>query len=134
MNQIDDTQERNQRIEKAKAMLMAEYGIESAFVRVPALAKVLGLAESTIYALMRSDRFFLPHRLLGTVPAVRLEDLVAWYCEESEGEPKAEAAIKKESPRAEKDQNRREESEIVAQVLESMGVAGSGRRRSAMRV
>lgn len=65
----------------AREMLRSEFGISSAFVRVPELAKVLGLAECTIYQAMREGRFFLPHRPLLSSPAVKVEDLVDWYCE-----------------------------------------------------
>ncbi len=66
--------------DEAREMLRRDYGIDSAFVRVPTLSKVLGLAQPTIYASMREGRFFLPHRLLNSSPAVRFEDLLEWYC------------------------------------------------------
>lgn len=66
--------------QSAREMLRHEFGLVSAFVRVPALAKVLGLAECTIYQAIREGRFFLPHRMLLSSPAVKLDDVIEWYC------------------------------------------------------
>lgn len=82
-----------------REMLRRDFGLESAFVRVPDLSRVLGLAECTIYAAMRGGRFFIPHRVLLTSPAVRLDDLVDWYCSGSScprrGQSEAEAAVER---------------------------------------
>lgn len=40
----------------ARETLPRDYGLTSAFVRVPDFARVLGLAECTIYAAMRKHR------------------------------------------------------------------------------
>lgn len=66
--------------QRTRDMLRREFGIESAFVRVPELARVLGLAPCSIYGAMRRGTFFIPHKLLLTSPAVKLDDLVDWYC------------------------------------------------------
>jgi len=71
--------EQGKRID-ARAMLMDQFGIDSAFVRVPTLARVLNLAPAGIYAAIRENRFFIPHRMLFSAPAVKLDDLVEWYC------------------------------------------------------
>lgn len=73
--------EQGKRID-ARAMLMDQFGIDSAFVRVPTLARVLNLAPAGIYAAIRANRFFIPHRMLFSEPAVKLDDLVEWYCED----------------------------------------------------
>ena len=73
--------EQGKRID-ARAMLMDQFGIDSAFVRVPTLARVLNLAPAGIYAAIRANRFFIPHRMLFSAPAVKLDDLVEWYCED----------------------------------------------------
>lgn len=70
--------------DRARDLLRRDFGIDSAFVRVPDLARVLGLAECTIYAAMRQHRFFIPHRMMLTSPAVKLDDLVEWYCSEGQ--------------------------------------------------
>lgn len=82
--------------------LRQRYGIDSEFVRVAALSKVLGIAQPTIYSQMRSGTFFLPYRRLSSMPAVKFDDLVDWYCanqvvvakphvlRRSEGEPSLE--------------------------------------------
>jgi hypothetical protein len=66
--------------DRARDMLAARYGIKSAFVRVGCLAEVLGMAEPTIYAHMRTGAFFMPFRRLNSTPVVKLDDLVEWYC------------------------------------------------------
>lgn len=75
--------------EEAKRMLASQFGIEAAFVRVPALAKLLGIAAPTIYASMRRGTFFLPHWMLNSAPAVRLDDLASWYCLAGRGADRA---------------------------------------------
>lgn len=59
------------------------FNVRSAFVRVKILARILDIGQPTIYSAMRSGSFFLPHRMLGTAPAVKLEDLADWYCDDS---------------------------------------------------
>ena len=66
----------------ARALLAEEFRITAAFVRVPTLSKVLGIAPGTIYAAMRNGRFCIPHRKINEIPCVRFEDLVTWYCEQ----------------------------------------------------
>lgn len=70
--------------DRARETLRRDFGLTSAFVRVPDLARVLGLAECTIYAAMRNHRFFMPHRVMLTSPAVKLDDLVEWYCSDGQ--------------------------------------------------
>lgn len=65
--------------DEVREALARRYGIESAFVRVAQLAKILGISTPTIYAAMREGRFFLPHRMLCSMPAVRMDDLAEWY-------------------------------------------------------
>ena len=65
---------------KARAMLINEFRIESAFIDVPKLSRVLGIAPSTIYSYIRNGDFFIPHRLLHGKAVVSLDDLVEWYC------------------------------------------------------
>ena len=67
----------------ARKKLAARFGIESEFVRVPLLSKVIGLSTVAIYEAMREGRFFLPHRMLLSSPAVKFDDLVKWYCDDS---------------------------------------------------
>lgn len=67
-------------IRAAASMLIERYGIDSAFVRVGTIAKILGLSPAAVYTAMREGRFFMPHRLLSSAPVVKLEDLARWYC------------------------------------------------------
>jgi predicted DNA-binding transcriptional regulator AlpA len=70
-----------QKREETKRMLASDYSITSAFLRVAVLAKVLGISQPTIYAAIRRGSFFLPFRMLGSMPVVKFDDLVDWYCE-----------------------------------------------------
>lgn len=66
---------------RATATALAErFGIESAFVRVATLARILGLSSAAVYTAMREGRFFIPHRSLNSAPVVKLDDLARWYC------------------------------------------------------
>ncbi len=64
----------------ARMTLISEFHIESAFVGVAKLAKILGLAPTTIYGYMRAGKFFIPYRMFNTSPMVCIDDLVDWYC------------------------------------------------------
>lgn len=75
--------------ERVAETLRRRYGIDSEFVRVAALSKVLGIAQPTIYSQMRSGMFFLPYRRLSSMPAVKFDDLVDWYCANPVVETKA---------------------------------------------
>lgn len=78
---LDGTVASNGR-DRVEAMLIARFAIDSAFVRVEPLAKVLGIAPSTIYGQMRSGTFCIPFRKIGSTPVVKIDDLVDWYCKE----------------------------------------------------
>lgn len=69
-------------VERAARALAERYKIDSAFVRVGMLSRILGLAAPTIYAAMKAGRFPIPHRKVGTTPLVKLDDLASWYCAE----------------------------------------------------
>lgn len=69
--------------EETKRMLASDYGITSAFLRVAVLSKVLGISQPTIYAAIRRGSFILPFRMLGSMPVVKFDDLVDWYCKPS---------------------------------------------------
>ncbi|WP_250463242.1 hypothetical protein [Caballeronia sp. GAFFF2] len=72
-------------------LFATRFGVRSAFVRVGALSRILGIGSTTIYSAMRSGSFFLPHRMLGAAPVVKLEDLAEWYCRASERPARAAA-------------------------------------------
>lgn len=73
--------------------LMARLGVDAALIGVPKLARILGIAPSTIYAYMRSGRFFMPYRLVNGSPMVRVDDLIDWYAS-------ADGEVRPGSPRA----------------------------------
>lgn len=68
---------------RVETMLSSRYGIDSAFVRVETLAKVLGLAPSTIHTQMKAGRFCMPFRRISSIPVVKVDDLIAWYCDDN---------------------------------------------------
>lgn len=84
MKHFDEADVLTERRSQTRLMLKKDFAIDSAFVRVPELARVLGLAECSIYSAIRAHRFFIPHRMLLTSPAVKLDDLVDWYCSEGQ--------------------------------------------------
>lgn len=60
-------------------MLRERFGIGTALVSVPKLARVLGFARSTLYARIKAGNFFIEHRMIGDAPMVTLDALVDWY-------------------------------------------------------
>ena len=60
-------------------MLMSRFGLDAALVSVPQLGKMLGMSKSTIYASIKSGKFFIPHRLIGASPVFTIDNVVAWY-------------------------------------------------------
>lgn len=73
-----------QRIGATRARLAADFQIDSMFVGVPKLSRILGIAPSTINGQIRAGVFFIPYRKFGTMSVVSLDDLAEWYCS-SEG-------------------------------------------------
>lgn len=74
-------------IERAKAWLAREFGIDAALVGVPKLSRVMGVSASTIYAHMRAGKFAIRYRMLNTTPMVSMDDLARWYCDPPEAAP-----------------------------------------------
>lgn len=70
----------SQLFESTRARLASDFHIDSMFVGVPKLSRVLGLAPSTINGHIRAGSFFLPYRKFGTMTVVSLDDLTRWYC------------------------------------------------------
>ncbi|WP_321865394.1 hypothetical protein [Paraburkholderia tropica] len=58
--------------------LREAYGVESMFVRVSTLSRILGIAPATVRASMRSGRFALPHVVVCSAPLVRTDQLIDW--------------------------------------------------------
>ena len=65
-------------VEKVAAMA-ARLGVRGDFIRVPQLAKALGISSSSIHAQMRRGNFPVPHRRVGNVIVVKLDDYVRWF-------------------------------------------------------
>jgi len=78
--------------QRFREALKNDYGVSSMFIRVATLARILGINASTICAAMREQRFCLPHRLVGSSPLVRTDDLVAWYCDPTRVQRETELA------------------------------------------
>ncbi|WP_133647519.1 hypothetical protein [Paraburkholderia flava] len=58
--------------------LREAYGVESMFVRVKTLSRILGIAPATLRASMRAGRFTLPHVVVCSAPLVRTDQLIDW--------------------------------------------------------
>lgn len=90
--QNENTEHETQaKFEDTRARLIRDFDISSSFVKVPTLAKVLGVTPATVYAAMREKRFFLPHRLVCSSPAVKLDDLAQWFCDTENETPAVDA-------------------------------------------
>jgi len=66
------------KVAEARALLAREFSIEAAFVGVPKLSRILGIAPSTIYGYMRRKEFFIPYRMFNTMAMVSLDDIAEW--------------------------------------------------------
>ena len=107
--------------ERVAETLRQRYGIDSEFVRVAALSKVLGIAQPTIYSQMRSGTFFLPYRRLSSMPAVKFDDLVDWYCANQVVETKSAAPSRLEGePSLEEVRAKAYSDGLVASALAKM--------------
>lgn len=108
-----------------RAALLRDFHIEAAFVGVPKLARILGLAPSTIYAHVRAGVFFIPHRMMNTTTMFLVDDVVDWICREPErARPAAVAPEPLASPAQKEDYT----SLVVAKALREMGIARGPRR------
>jgi len=76
-----------------KAMVAARLGVKGDFIRVPQLAKALGISTASIHAQMRSGRFPISHRRVGNIILVKLDDYVRWFINEA-----MDAGSRKASP------------------------------------
>ncbi|PHV06974.1 hypothetical protein CSQ96_13490 [Janthinobacterium sp. BJB412] len=114
--------------ERARLTLAAKHGITADFVRVGTLAKIMGMAPATIYTAMRQGRFCVRHRMVGAAPLVKLDDLVAWYCQAPEPEAKPDAEVV-ERERARKEREGINADQMVAEVFAEMGIAHAPRSR-----
>ena len=127
--------ERNlaERRERAMAMMMREFRIEAALVDVPKLARIVGLASSTLYGYIRAGVFFIPYRLVNGRPLVTLDDLVDWYCSGAGMEPVSGPALPDSRPigrrRApEPAFTPKTTAEIVAEAKAALGMEPKPRR------
>lgn len=68
------------RRELYRSRLIAQYNLDSEYIAVGQLARILGLSPSAIYGHMRSGRFFLPYRMFNAAPKIFIDDLVEWHC------------------------------------------------------
>ena len=121
---------------QARQYLVSQFHLDSAFVPVQKLSRVLGLSPSTIYGYMRQGKFFLPYRMFNTSPVVSLDDLVDWYvagetvaaCPPAEGAGIAAAGGASEPPRREP--ARLDVDSYVREKLVALGLSPSLRKRS----
>ena len=85
------------KVAETRAMLASEFHIEAAFVGVPKLSRILGIAPSTIYGYMRRKEFFLPYRMFNTMAMVSLDDIADWLCS-ADGVVRAPSSAGRERP------------------------------------
>ena len=64
---------------EAKTAIAARLGVKGDFIRVPQLAKALGISSTSIHAQMRRGNFPVPYRKVGNVVLVKLDDYVQWF-------------------------------------------------------
>jgi len=127
--------------ENHRSRLVAQYNLESEYIGVVKLARILGLSASAIYSLIRAGRFFLPYRLFNAAPKIFIDDLVEWHCS-GQGvvpafgaKPSLETAVDDEDGAGGKGRalSRAEVNEAVEKAAEhamrSMGIDPSARRR-----
>lgn len=108
-----------------RAALLRDFHIEAAFVGVPKLARILGLAPSTIYAHVRAGVFFIPHRMMNTTTMFLVDDVVDWICREpDQAQPATAAPEPLASPAPKEDYT----SLVVARALRDMGISRGARR------
>ena len=62
-----------------RAHAAARLGVLGDFMRVSQLAAALGMPANSIYAQIRHGTFPIPHRRVGNVVVVKLDDYVDWY-------------------------------------------------------
>jgi hypothetical protein len=66
-------------LREARSWLASAFCIESAFIGVPKLSRILGIANSTIHGYLRAGTFFIPCRLFNKTPMFSLDDVARWY-------------------------------------------------------
>lgn len=66
--------------DRYRSRLSSQYHLDSEYLSVSQIARILGLSPSAIHADMRSGRFFLPYRLFDSAPKIFIDDLVEWHC------------------------------------------------------
>ncbi|PKV44465.1 hypothetical protein CLU92_1805 [Janthinobacterium sp. 61] len=129
---------------RVKLMIINDYQVESAFINVTKLARILGISPSTIWRLIRNRQFFIPYQIFNFTPMVCIDDLVEWYCardclsaleaaetealEKNEQEETAHVRKMKEEAMA-----RARATSIVDDALATMGLADSSPRSRVFR-
>ena len=123
-----------------RSRLVAQYNLDSEYIGVGQLVRILGLSASAIYGHIRAGRFFLPYRLFNAAPKIFIDDLVEWHCSgqgvvPAFGEkPSRETAVDEEDGAGGKGRalSRAEVNEAVEKAAEnamlSMGIEPSKRR------
>ena len=123
---------------QTRRYLVSEFHLDSAFVPVQKLARVLGLSSSTIYSYIRQGKFFLPYRMFNTSPVVSLDDLVDWYVAGEKIAPSHQVEVfRGAAPKADRareehreEQERMDVDSYVREKLVAMGLSPSLRRGS----
>lgn len=112
--------------EHTKKRLMRDFHVEAAFVGVPKLGRILGLAPSTIYGHVRAGVFFIPHRMMNTTTVFLFDDVVDWICEE---QPTGHALAAVPEPAGAVGGSGDHTERVVNNALRSMGLPPRERQR-----
>lgn len=69
----------------ARAALAVRFSIDSEFLRVADLARMLSVSGNCVRAQIRQGRFPMPHRKIGSAILVKFDDFLDWHCAEAPG-------------------------------------------------
>ena len=119
-------------IAAAKVWLASEFSIDSAFVGVPKLSRVIGLSPSTIYAHLRSGKFPIRYRVVNKTPMVSLDDLAAWYCMPAPELMPAEALPPTDARMPSPEDGEGWVDALADRAMRDIGATPSSRRRRSM--
>jgi predicted DNA-binding transcriptional regulator AlpA len=91
-------EEHRHRVAEMRAKLAQDFSIDTTYVGVPKLSRILGIAPSTIYGYMRQGQFFMPYRIINTTAMIALDDIAEWHCSTDGVVPPAPRARSERAP------------------------------------
>ena len=79
MDRIKEDASEDSKRNASRTAMAARLGVHGDFIHVPQLSRALGISSTTIHAQMRRGNFPMPHRKVGNVLVVKLDDYVRWF-------------------------------------------------------